>query len=758
MHNIRKLLVDDNPERPALASTACAVGSTVTAVGIRLLLDPVLGDLSPYSVLLFAVLLTACFGGVWPALLTVVLGVAAGDYFLIPPRGAFGLKGAIQYTDLALFVGVAVGIAVLGGVMQRAPLKTLRQLRAAAKSLAEADERLRLSLTSSGVGTWTWNVPANHVEEGGNLAPIFGFPAGQFPRTLEAFMLTVHPSDRDRVQADVQRTVSGGVDFNTEFRIVRPDGSIRSVISRGKAYYGSEGGLDRVTGVCWDVTEHRQTEEDLRAASSRLAAEGKFRELLDAAPDGVVVANLRGEIVLLNTQAERVFGYPRQDLLGRSVDILTAASNLEKGRGPAMLQLRDGSEFSGIRADGTMFPAEIHLNPLETEDGPLVLCSIRDITQRKQAEQEILDLNARLEQSASEAQAASRAKSVFLSTMSHEIRTPLNAILGYAQLMMRDPHAGSEAKDNLRIISRSGEHLLSLINEILDMSRIEAERAEVKPVTFDLRAMLDDLAAMFRLRAQAKALEFEMIVYGVSSSQVTADEGKIRQVLINLLGNAIKFTSRGYVRLHANLEENRTGQLWLHARVDDSGPGMSREETSRLFEPFSQTRRGLDASIGDEAGREGTGLGLAISRNYARLMGGDVTVTSIPGMGSTFRFEIPICALSVAASPGVGNESTNNASKWNEQGSNGSSTSDVRIPENKSPTMKSVTIAPELTNELLAALRRGNKALIDSVIARIGDSEEIEYARMLQKLADEYDYDSIFRLLDAAIGCEETAA
>jgi signal transduction histidine kinase/DNA-binding NarL/FixJ family response regulator len=260
-----------------------------------------------------------------------------------------------------------------------------------------------------------------------------------------------------------------------------------------------------------------------------------------------------------------------------------------------------------------------------------------------------------LQDAAAEAWAADRAKSTFLSTMSHEIRTPMNSILGYAQLMLRDPDLGADTKANLKIIARSGEHLLGLINEVLDMSKIEAGRMDVNPVTFNVSSLVDDLAAMFRLRAESKGLGFETLVDGESAACVVADEGKLRQALINLLGNAIKFTARGRVKLHVTLtlvalervtsqrvtldhvtvDQGSGDRLWLSARVEDTGSGITGEEQEKLFEPFSQIRRGLQS-------QEGTGLGLAISRKYARLMGGDITVTSSPETGSIFRLEIPL--------------------------------------------------------------------------------------------------------------------
>jgi signal transduction histidine kinase/DNA-binding response OmpR family regulator len=274
----------------------------------------------------------------------------------------------------------------------------------------------------------------------------------------------------------------------------------------------------------------------------------------------------------------------------------------------------------------------------------------RGVVRRKILIGELRQSERLLQDAAEEAWAADRAKSTFLSTMSHEIRTPMNSILGYAQLMLRDPDLGAGTKANLKIIGRSGEHLLGLINEVLDMSKIEAGRMDLNPVTFNVSSLVDDLAAMFRLRAEAKGLGFEMLVDGESAPCVVADEGKLRQALINLLGNAIKFTARGRVKLHVTLtrvalervtsehvtfDQGRDGRMWLSARVDDSGSGITDREQEKLFEPFSQIRRGLQS-------QEGTGLGLAISRKYARLMGGDITVTSSPETGSIFQLEIPL--------------------------------------------------------------------------------------------------------------------
>ena len=749
--------------RALLLRYGCAVMTIAAATWIRVLLDPTLGSESPFPAMLFAILLTVWFGGFGPALLALVLAVFCADFFVVRPRGGFGFKGTAQYLDLAFFVGVGAGITVIGGIMHRASLRIIHKLQETRDELTATEERLRLTLQASGVSVWTWHVVPNAIEVDDNGSILFGLPVGQFARTVEEFAGLVHPEDRARVQGEVAASLERDVPFKTEFRVSWPNGEIHFLAARGKVYRAPDGHPVRFTGVTWDVTEQRRAEQELRETSTRLVAEGKFRELLEAAPDAVVVVNRDGKIVLINTQAEAMFGYQRKEMLGLPVEELIP----ERFRGkhsmfrakysmdPKVRGIGKHPDLFAMRRDGTEFPVEISLSPLNTEEGPLVSSTIRDITERRRAERsreqlasivdysddaiigksldgtitnwnhgaerlygysaeevigrpismlfppdrgdemdlitaklrrgeivteetvrrrkdgalidvaltvspirnargevtgasaivrdiserkrvemQIRNLNRQLKEAATQAQAANRAKSTFLSTMSHEIRTPMNAILGYAQLMSRDPQLRPEAQANLKIIGRSGEHLLALINDVLDMSKIESGRIDLKPTTFNLSRLVEDLAAMFRLRAGAKTLRFAMTVEGESALYVIADEGKIRQVLINLLGNAVKFTEVGGITLRVSLEPRGSG-LWLSARVQDTGPGIRDEDRKRLFEPFSQIRTGQDSL-------KGTGLGLAISRKYARLMGGDLTVSANPGGGSVFLFEIPI--------------------------------------------------------------------------------------------------------------------
>jgi signal transduction histidine kinase len=234
------------------------------------------------------------------------------------------------------------------------------------------------------------------------------------------------------------------------------------------------------------------------------------------------------------------------------------------------------------------------------------------------------------------AEAANRAKSVFLANMSHELRTPLNAILGFSRLLNKDPVATEEQKESFGIITRSGEHLLNVINNVLDISKIEAGRVEMEEAPIDLRRFIHDIRLMTATQAVEKGLSFEVEQSQDLPSYVTADQGKLRQVLINLIGNAVKYTPHGGVTLRVRcLNTDKPQTALVRFEVEDTGPGIRKEDQERLFHPFVQ----LASQTPAEAG---TGLGLAISKQYVELMGGRIGLDSDPGKGSLFYFEIPV--------------------------------------------------------------------------------------------------------------------
>ena len=304
---------------------------------------------------------------------------------------------------------------------------------------------------------------------------------------------------------------------------------------------------------------------------------------------------------------------------------------------------------------------EVSSTPIVDETGKInyAIATFADITDRKQAEKLLADYNRTLEQQVSDrtfelqreiidrkraesaAQAANQAKSTFLANMSHELRTPLNAILGFSQLINRGSNLFQEQQEHLNIITRSGEHLLALINQVLDLSKIEAGRATLNETSFDLHRLLNDIEDMFQLQAENKGLQ--LLVERVSDvpQYVQTDEIKLRQILINLLSNAIKFTSEGgiYVRI-----TNQESAQHICFEIEDTGEGIDASELDKLFAAFVQTQTG-------EKSQEGTGLGLTIARSFVQLMGGEMTVNSRAGVGTTFKFDIKVNAVESADRP-----------------------------------------------------------------------------------------------------------
>jgi diguanylate cyclase (GGDEF)-like protein/PAS domain S-box-containing protein len=267
-----------------------ALVSVALATCVRLLLDPLAGDHARYAILLFAVLSIAVYEGGAPATLTLILGVLSVDYFLIPPRGEFGLKGREACLELVLYTGAGLAIVLICGFARSSSRRTFRTLHQTQEALSQAEERLNLTLYSSGIGVWSWDIVQNIARGDRHCAALFGLPTGQFPRTVEGFAALVHPHDRERVQQSITSSLERGSEYKTEFRVVWPDGTVRTLASRAKIHYGQAGQPLQFTGLCWDVTEHHQAEENLRLVNKKLSE--SVQELQRRQEQGAILSKM----------------------------------------------------------------------------------------------------------------------------------------------------------------------------------------------------------------------------------------------------------------------------------------------------------------------------------------------------------------------------------------------------------------------------------------------------------------------------------
>jgi PAS domain S-box-containing protein len=392
-------------------------------------------------------------------------------------------------------------------------------------------------------------------------------------------------------------------------------------------------------------------DEERRSALTRLAeSEARARLVVDTAHDAFIGIDADSRIVNWNAQAERTFGWTRDEAIGRNLTetIIPPAYReahsegmrrfLETGEAPVVNRRL---ELVALNRAGREFPIELTItSPVIAGGGYFFGAFLRDISDRRERDDE-------LRRARDSAEAATRAKSEFLANMSHELRTPLNGVLGYAQLLQRDPTVTPPQREALDAIARCGAQLLELINDVLDLARIEAGRLDVEPSSTDLAQLIVDLKYVVGVTARRKGLELSMRMAPDIPRYVRLDGRYLRQVLLNLLGNAIKFTSDGHVRLAIS----RSGDDRLSFEVVDTGIGIEPEALAKVFEAFTQTRAGALAG--------GTGLGLAISHHLVKRMGGELQVESTPGEGSRFHFALPLVA---ASKPEQGDEAIVDAS------------------------------------------------------------------------------------------------
>jgi PAS domain S-box-containing protein len=403
-----------------------------------------------------------------------------------------------------------------------------------------------------------------------------------------------------------------------------------------------------VSKIVRDVTEHKLLLAREERSRAEALAERNFRELIENAPDAILQVDARGGILIANHAAELIFGYTRDELMGMGVDSLVpqaarsrhAAHRASFAAAGVSRPMGMGLDLRARRKDGSELPVEISLSPVKTESGVLMTAVIRDVTERTRAERQIDLLKksylAELEARHREAERLNQLKSEFMASVSHELRTPLHTIIGFAELLEEQGVGPLNEKQHrfVRHIQSDSEHLLSLINDVLDLSRIEAGGLVVMTEALPLQRAVEE--AVDGIRTQASSKQVGVRAENIPQIRVTADPLRLRQILYNLLGNGVKFTDPGgEVSVSAHEQDDM-----VQITVADTGLGIPAEECARIFDKFYQvgyTTAGV---------RQGTGLGLTISKQLVELQGGRIWVESEPGKGSRFHFTLPL-ALNV---------------------------------------------------------------------------------------------------------------
>jgi PAS domain S-box-containing protein len=500
-------------------------------------------------------------------------------------------------------------------------------VQARTTALRESEARYRLLLESVTDYVYTTLVENGQpvaTTHGSGCLGVTGYTSEEYTADPDLWLRMVPEEDRSIVMDQVDSVFAGEKSLTIEHRITHKDGRVRWLRNTPVPHHDRQGNLIAYDGIVSDITEQRQAQEELRESELR------FRHIFDANSDGLVAFDCDSkQIFLCNPPICRMLGYEEEELKKLRIMDIHPHEELEHVLAQLEKQLRGeitlAEEMPVKRKDGRVFYADINTSRLTLAGKPFIFEAFRDVTERRKLrESEVARLAA---------EKATMAKSEFLANMSHEIRTPMNAILGFSQLMQRDPDLTPRQHQQLATINRGGEHLLELINDILEMSKIEAGRITLNQDAFDLHTMFLDIEAMFRMATNNKQLSFSMEVAEDVPRYVRGDEGKLKQILINLLGNAVKFTATGGIILRAHAAKGDQRSLRLVVEVEDSGPGIPAAELPRLCKPFEQTTIGMRT-------KGGTGLGLAISREYAQMMGGDMAVVSTVGIGSLFRFDI----------------------------------------------------------------------------------------------------------------------
>jgi PAS domain S-box-containing protein len=511
-----------------------------------------------------------------------------------------------------------------------------RQLLA---SIVESSDDAIISEDLQGIIT-TWNTAAERIfgytaqETVGQPISLLYMPENL--QEMEKILARIRAGERVRHYETVRRHKNGQPVF------------ISLTVSPVRNASGQIVGASKIAR---DISETKRLIEREQSAKAEASAERRFRKLLEAAPDAILEVDSEGRIVLVNHMTEAMFGYSREELLGLSVETLVPAAMRDGHKGhraaysahPQTRPMGTGLQLKAQKKDGTLFPVEISLSPNISDDGVRVIALVRDISERQKAEDrlqsvkerytaELAAQNEQLEIRNQEVERANRLKSEFLARMSHELRTPLHTIIGFSELSLEELEGplGPKYKRFIEHILQDAQHLLELINEVLDLSKIEAGQLKLQLAEFDFAECAHEVVSSLQQQADSKEIKLED--HNRLRGPLNADRVRVKEILYNLLSNAIKFTPNG----GSVWVESTAQEMFLRVTVCDTGVGIAEKEHAAIFENFYQIEDNTPKS------RQGTGLGLPITKKLVEMHGGRIWLESEPGNGSRFSFTVPL--------------------------------------------------------------------------------------------------------------------
>ncbi|MDP3213383.1 MAG: PAS domain S-box protein, partial [Deltaproteobacteria bacterium] len=570
--------------------------------------------------------------------------VVDGDGPAPPRRGV-----SVPVIDGGL-VRMIVGVGAKAGPYEDLDVETVKLLadatwrvvrqRRSDRDLRGAIDRLDLALEAGQHGLYDIDLETGRATVSPRYATMLGYDPATFTETYEGWMSRLHPDDRPVTEAAAQAYLAGSAaSYRVESRALDAHGEWRWIQSVGTLVErDADGRPRRAIGTHTDITERKRAEEHLR----------QLAQAVEQSPESIAITDLAGDLEYVNAAFERVSGYGRDEVIGRNPRLLQSGQTPRETYAEMWSMLLRGERWQGTlinrRKGGETYVESVTVTPLRRPGGGAVTHYVavkQDITEKLAVEAELDRHRDHLEdlvrlrteelaQARDSAESASRAKTAFLANMSHEIRTPLNAIIGLAHLLRREAPT-PELRRRLEQIDAASQHLLSIISDILDLSKIEAGRLDLDPVDLSLRALLAHVVALVGDAASAKGLHIA-VDPETPDLVLRGDETRLRQALLNYASNAVKFTRRGSITCGAQVVARSADAITVRFTVRDTGPGIPEAKLARLFAVFEQG----DSSTTREHG--GTGLGLAITRSIARAMGGDAGADSTVGEGSTFWF------------------------------------------------------------------------------------------------------------------------